>query len=158
VQGEAANHPSSINKTETAYAGFGVPAAKMGAGVGAYGHCWKGITGPNQSLASASETGGDNTLPFSKIMASYYNASLYNWDASALAGYLSSSTAFGPSGCTYLTYDTPQGVTAKAQYVIAHGMGGIMFWTIDQQYIAGGASGAAQNPLLNAAMTGLGNP
>jgi chitinase len=157
VQGETANHPSSINKSLVAFTGVGVPAAKLGAGVGSYGHCWKGITAPNQSLASASWQGGDNKLTYASIMASYYNASLYQWDATAQAGYLSSSTAFGSGSsgtCTYLTYESPQAVTAKGQFVKAKGMGGIMFWTIDQQYIAG-ASGVAQNPLINAAYIGL---
>lgn len=154
VQGETANHPSSINKSLVAYTGVGVPAAKLGAGVGSYGHCWKGITAPNQSLTGASWTGGDNQLPYSTIMKSYYSTALDKWDATALASYLSNGSSFGPGACTYLTYESAQSVTAKGQFVKAKGMGGIMFWTIDQQFMSTAAAGQ-QNPLITAAYNGL---
>jgi chitinase len=152
--GEAANHPSSISRSLSAWKGVGVPAAKLGAGVGAYGHCWNGPTAPNQSLSGATEWGGDNTLPYTLIMSSYYNSSLHKWDTAAEASYLSSSTPFGAHNCTYLTYEDVQSVTAKGQYVKAQGMGGIMMWTISQQFMSGAAAGE-QNPLITAAYNGL---
>jgi chitinase len=49
------------------------------------------------------------------------------WDDRAKAPYLWNSVSR-----TFITYDDPQSIRTKAQYVKAHHLGGMMFWELSE--------------------------
>ncbi|AHG87658.1 glycoside hydrolase family 18 [Gemmatirosa kalamazoonensis] len=156
LSGEAGNRPSSIAGTVAAYRRIGVPAAKLGVGVGAYGSCWQGVSTMLQPLdgTRAGVVAGDNDISYAHIVGSYYNATAYRWDSTAHASYLSYATATGPARCTMISYEDPRSVADKAAYVRSQGLGGVMMWTINEQHVPSAASGQ-QDPLLRAAYGAL---
>lgn len=155
LYGEGPDHPSSVASSARAYRAAGVPAAKIGAGVGAYGACWRGTAAPLQPLsAGAGVVASDNAMSYSNIMAQYYSAAAYRWDASARSSYLTAAAPIGPQQCTFVTYEDPRSVAEKGAYVAAQGLGGAIVWTIGQGHVAGAAAGQ-QDPLLKAAYTAI---
>jgi chitinase len=98
---EQPNHPSSVASSAQLYRNVGVPAAKLGIGIGFFGMCWRGATGPRQTIGSGvSLVAGDNTMSYTNIMASYYDATRRLWDDLAKVPYLSFTTAKGPRDAT----------------------------------------------------------
>ncbi|AHG87654.1 glycoside hydrolase family 18 [Gemmatirosa kalamazoonensis] len=150
LYGEAANHPSSVSSSVRAYVAVGVPAAKLGVGIGAYGSCWSGTNAVLQTLGStAGVVASDNVMSYANIMSSYYSSTAYKWDATAQMGYLSFASATGPQGCTMVSYEDPQSVSAKGAYAKSQGLGGAIVWTIGQGHLTTAAAGQ-QDPLLQA--------
>ena len=96
----------------------------------------------------------DNAMSYVNIVSQYYNASAYRWDAVAQAGYLSFTQLTGPSQCNMVSYNDPQAVTEKGNYVKANGLGGAILWTINQAYFPSAAAGS-RDPLMKAAYTAI---
>jgi chitinase len=152
---ESATHPTSVSGAVKLYQAVGVPNAKLGIGIGFYGSCWKGVNTMRVALpASAGVTADDNTMSYVNIMSSYYNVASYKWDAAAKEGYLSFAAATGPAACTMVSYDDPQAITEKGNYVRSAGLGGTIIWTINQGYFPNAAVGS-RDPLLKAAYTSI---
>ncbi len=147
LTGHTATTPSSIESSIDGYLDAGIPAAKLGIGLGFFGGCWVGVDGPLQD--GGSHTANDNTMSYTNIMADYYAAEDVVWDSSAQVPYLSFDAPVGPQGCTFVTYDDPESIAAKGEYVLDAGLGGAIIWTINQGYIADNAPGN-RNPLLEA--------
>jgi chitinase len=143
------NHPTSVASSIQVYLDVGVPAAKLGIGLGFYGQCWRGPTGPRQATGSG-VVASDNTMSYANIMSQYYTASARKWDDAAAVPYLSFPTAKGPQQCNFVTYDDEQSVTAKGQYVKSKGLGGAIIWTVAQGHLPSAPAGQ-QHPLLKAA-------
>lgn len=155
LYGAAASTPTSIASTVNLYKTAGVPVAKLGIGIGAYGLCYTPpVTGPSQHLNGATIAASDNTMSFTNIMTSYYSAAAHQFDTTAKAPYLSFSMATGPAGCGFVSYDDAQSIGEKATYLKAQGLGGVIMWTINQNYLPGAAVGQ-RNPLLSAVATSV---
>ncbi len=145
LRGAGARNPSSVGSSIDAYRGAGVPAGKLGVGIGYYGSCWAGgATAPGQE-----PTGGvvasDNEMSYAAIMDTYHQPSAYQYDPTAEAPYLAWAGGNGPRRCTFLSYEDERSIAAKGAYVRAEGLGGAIIWTINQGYrsaAAGGARGA----------------
>lgn len=154
LYGQGADHPSSVSSNAVAYRAAGVPAAKLGIGVGAYGSCWRGVTAPLQTVGSgAGVVASDNAMSYANIVGQYYTSAAYRWDTTARMGYLSFAAPTGPQQCTFVSYENPQSVAEKAAYVAGQGLGGTIVWTIGQGHLPNATAGA-QDPLLKAAYTG----
>ena len=139
LAGHASNHPSSVAISVDQYLGAGVPAAKLGMGIGFYGSCWSSpVTAPLQAPSGSRVV---TTVNYADIMKSYHSAGAYRYDTTAQAPYLSSSTGIGPSSCTFLSYEDEQSVAAKADYARQRGLGGTIIWQIN-----GGYNSAAGDP------------
>jgi chitinase len=152
LSGETGSTPESIDTSVPAYLAAGVPAAKLGLGVGFFGLCYTPpVTGPKQDLGASTVAASDGVMSYTNIMADYYPSMTYTFDPSAQVPYLSASTAVGPSGCSYVSYDDASSVAAKAQYAKANGLGGTIIWELAEGYVPGGASGG--NALLEALRT-----
>ena len=52
IYGQTGSTPVSIDSSVQAYLAAGVPASKLGIGIGFYGDCWQGVTGPKQSITA----------------------------------------------------------------------------------------------------------
>lgn len=149
------NHPSSVASSAQLYRNVGVPPAKLGIGIGFFGTCWRGATGPRQTIGSGvSLVAGDNTMSYTNIMASYYDATKRVWDDLAKVPYLSFTTAKGPQQCNFISYDDEQSIAEKGAHVKANGLGGAIIWTIGQGHLPNAPAGS-QDPLLTAAYNAI---
>jgi chitinase len=142
--------PTSIDSTVKLYLAAGVPAAKLGIGIGFYGLCYSApVTGPDQALNGSTLVASDGAISYAKIMTSYYSASARQWDALARVPYLSFASAHAPDGCTYISYDDEQSIAEKGAYVKAKGLGGVIQWELNEAYLSAAPAGQ-RNPLLKA--------
>ena len=151
LDGEGSTSPSSIQKTVDAYLAAGVPAAKLGVGIGVYGSGWKGPTAPGQT-PTAGVIAGDGELSFTNLTRNYINATNVKRDATASVPYISSATGLGGKGLTFISYEDEASILAKAAWCRAKGLGGTILWTIGQQY---NATATVKNPILAAAKKGF---
>ena len=153
LSGETGSTPVSIESSVQAYLAAGVPASKLGIGVGFYGLCYTPpVTGPNQALGGSTIVASDGDMSYANIMSSYYDVSAARWDATAEAPYLSFASGTGPAGCSFISYDDAQSIAAKAQYVKANGLGGTIVWEIAEGYLASQPAGQ-RDPLMEALRT-----
>jgi chitinase len=142
--------PTSIDSTVKLYLAAGVPAAKLGIGIGFYGLCYSSpVTGPDQALNGSTLLASDGTISYANIMTEYYSATARQWDSLARVPYLSFSTPHAPNGCTYISYDDEQSIAEKGTYVKAKGLGGVIQWELNEGYLSSAAAGQ-RNPLLKA--------
>jgi GH18 family chitinase len=166
LAGDGLDHPSSVNLFVSRWLKAGVPAVKIGIGVGFYGKGWTApVTGPRQFTSTASVLISD--LPYGASSASgggvlswFYNqpGSTYAYDAGLpQQPSISIRNGISPPGwsgrpITWVTYEDEASVAAKAAYVKANGLGGLILWTLNQ-----GATDPAtgRNPLLDSAKRAL---
>jgi chitinase len=141
LTGETGHTPTSVESSVQAYLDAGVPASQLGVGIGAYGLCYSGpVTGPRQKLAGSRIIRDDYHLQYRQIRTTYQSAMKSHYDSAAEAPYLSGSK----KRCTYITYENPKSIRAKLAWEAEQGLGGVIMWTVNQQYLP--ASGAS--PLL----------
>jgi len=126
--------PTSVDFNVNRFLAAGVPAAKLGVGVGFYGTCWNGVTGPGQSVAGASVPASDNDMSYTNVASSYRPLMTEMYDATAEAAYLSAATPMGPQGCTFVSYETATSIAAKGAYARTKGLAGTIVWTINQAH------------------------
>lgn len=134
LQGESEATPMSIESTVNAYVEAGLPAHKLGIGIGFYAACYRGITGPNQRTARMEVVADDNKMSYANVMDDYYSGSISHWDEEAKTPYLSSEEPFGPLQCTYVPYEDTRSIALKAEYAVNRGLGGAIIWNINQGY------------------------
>jgi spore germination protein YaaH len=143
--------PMSVESTVDRYLSVGVPAAKLGIGLGFYGTCWKGAYQARVSQSTTtSRVGNDNNMSYANIMASYYDGAARRWDAAAGVPYLTFSSPKGPNGCNFVSYEDEQSIAAKGDFARARGLGGAIVWTIAEGHLASAPIGS-RDPLLAAA-------
>src|SRR5262249_8106078 len=155
----------------------GIPAAKIGIGIGFYGSSFENgewasngwrhldppampadVTGPHQSNHPDFSRHGDNALSDSNIMPDMHAGMAERWDHSAKAPYLSFATPAifqipgytSDMATTYVTYDDEQSIAEKGSYVRNNGLGGVMIWTISQGYLGNWKSSGEVDPLMKA--------
>jgi chitinase len=140
--------PMSIDSTVKLYLAAGVPAAKLGVGIGFYGLCYPSpVTGPGQAISTSMVLVGDGAMSYTNIMSSYHSASARQWDSLARVPYLSYGSPHAPDGCTYISYDDEQSIQEKGAYLKSQGLGGVIQWEINEGYLPSAAAGA-RSPLL----------
>ena len=145
--------PTGIDDSVDTFLAAGVPAAKLGVGSGFYGLCYTApVTAPVQALGASTIKASDGAMAYSAIMATYWTAGGAKWDDAAKVPYLSFAQPTGPEGCSYVSYEDAQSLTAKGAYAKSKKLGGLIIWTINQGYVAGAAPGQ-RNPLLAAIKT-----
>jgi chitinase len=141
LKGATSHTPTSVVSSVQAYLDAGIPAAQLGVGIGAYGLCFsKPVTAPRQKLAGSRIIKDDYDLQYRQIRTTYQPAMKAHYDSAAEAPYLSGNK----KRCTYITYESPRSVKAKLAWERQKGLGGVIMWTVNQQYLP--SSGA--NPLL----------
>jgi chitinase len=150
LTGETPTTPSSVDSSVKAYLAAGVPAGKLGLGIGFYGSCWTApVNGPLQDLGGSGLVADDNVMTFDHIMTAYYADAAHHWDTAAQVPYLGFAAAHGPEGCTFVSYEDPQSIAAKGQYARDHALGGAIVWTINEGYRPAQPAGQ-QDPLMKA--------
>jgi chitinase len=131
--------------TDRAVAQFraaGVPAAKLLIGAAFYGREF-GDVEPLHSGVYQPYKHYVGEHPWPELKKRYLAGAGFvrYWDAAAQAPYLWNATTH-----RYITYDDPESLAAKAAYVKANGLGGIMYWE---------QSHDSDNALLDAIWNGL---
>jgi chitinase len=106
----------------------GIPAEKLVLGAAFYGRAFGGVNPRHDGL----------NQPYEKFVGAYPYAELAEtridrdgfvrkWDKIARAPFL-----WNAASRTFISYDDPQSLDAKARYVRTHRLGGIMFWELSQ--------------------------
>ena len=153
LYGETPTTPTSIDSTVERYLDAGVPAAKLGIGIGFFGACYTPpVTGPKQDLRGGTVAASDNDMSYHNIMTRYYADAARIWDDEAKSPYLTFATATGPLGCGFISYDDAQSIGERAAYVDSRGLGGAIVWTINQGYLPDAPAGS-RDPLMDALRT-----
>ena len=120
----------------------GVPAHKLILGVPFYGRAWADVGDTNHGLYQPGKK--------ATVWATYHNIAgtflstgyVRYWDSVASAPYL-----YNPATRMFVSYEDPESIAAKCQYVLKQDLGGIMFW----DYL----SDTADHALLNSINRGL---
>jgi chitinase len=145
--------PTSIDLSVKDFLKAGIPAAKLGIGIGFYGQCYGNpATKPLEDTTGIRPDGarivaGDNALSYANIVKSYEPLGTKHWDATARVPYLSFPVPNGVKGCTYLSYENERSILEKGQFAKNLGLGGAIIWNINEGYLPGQTPA---NPLLDA--------
>jgi chitinase len=130
-----------------AYLGAGVPADKIVVGVPFYAYGWKGVADVNHGLYQSSGGLPPGTLApgvftFADLKSRFLPTYSRYWSDEAKVPWL-----YDASTGIMITYDDPQSLGVKADYVRSHGLGGAMIWEL--------SGDDADHSLVNALATHL---
>jgi chitinase len=120
----------------------GVPRSKLVAGVPFYGRGWRGVESSNvwSSATGTIQVGGYKAIAASLLKAPGFGR---YWDDVAKVPWL-----YNAETKEWITYEDPQSMRIKGEYIAAQQLGGAMFWELSND----------DGTLLDALRTGLGNP
>jgi chitinase len=150
LYGEGPETPSSIDHSVRGYLAAGVPAAKLGIGIGFFGVCYTPpVDGPRQELRRSTIAAADCSMSYADIMRRYYDPAARRWDAEARVPYLALGEARGPHGCGYVSYEDEQSIAERAAYVAERGLGGVIVWAVNEGYVKHAPEGQ-RDPLMDA--------
>lgn len=102
----------------------GVPAKKLNLGVAFYGRAFTGVDPAHDGLQQKyAKYVGDPS--WRELVAQYIDKNGYvrHWDEKAQAPYL-----WNAKTRTFVSYEDPQSLRAKAAFVKEKGLGGVMYW------------------------------
>lgn len=102
----------------------GIPSRKLVVGVAFYGRSFSGVKLENNGLYQPYERyAGQHS--YSALTFDFINKQGFKrlWDDEAKAPYL-----WNVDSRTFITYDDPESLKAKARFVKSHRLGGIMYW------------------------------
>jgi chitinase len=102
----------------------GIPPNKLVIGAAFYGKGWSGVDAASNGLRQKYERFGRGGS-YSRLVSDFIDKNGYerHWDEAARAPYL-----WNPESRSFISYDDPESLAAKAAYVKERGLGGIMFW------------------------------
>jgi chitinase len=112
------------DKAVAQFLAAGVPAGKLNLGVAFYGRAFTGVDPAHDGLQQKyAKYVGDPS--WRELVANYIDKNGYvrHWDAQAQAPYL-----WNASTRTFVSYEDPQSLRAKADFIKAKGLGGVMYW------------------------------
>ncbi|MDZ4769126.1 MAG: glycoside hydrolase family 18 protein [Chloroflexota bacterium] len=129
-----ANPPegTSVDTALRAYLALGVPSDKLVMGVAFYGRGWAGVAadgdGLHQSFASLPEgRWSAGTFEYNELTPDMMNSYTRFWDETAQVPWL-----YNADDGIMITYDDPESLAVKAEYVRENGLGGVMLWELSQ--------------------------
>ncbi len=110
----------------------GVPLNKIVLGVPFYGYVWKGCAdvmhGEYQTCAGpAKGTWEEGSLEYADIVANYLGKPgfIRTWNDA-----IKTPSLYNPESGTYITYDDPESMGHKLDYVVKQKLGGVMIWEL----------------------------
>lgn len=115
--------PLSVDTAVKLLLDFGIPAKKIIIGTAFYSRKWEGVPNINNGL-NVKATGDGGFGPDYTSIYHLYEKQLgfiKYWDDEAQAPWLF-------NGNTFISYDDPQSIRLKCEYVKKHGLGGAMYW------------------------------
>jgi chitinase len=120
----------------------GVPRSKLVAGVPFYGRGWRGVESANPWSAGTGSlrVGGYTTIAETFLKNPGF---VRHWDDVAKVPWL-----YNAETKEWITYEDPQSMRLKGEYIAAQNLAGAMFWELSND----------DGRLLDAVRAGLGNP
>ncbi len=133
----------SSDASVRAFEKAGVPAEKLLLGLPFYGHVWGEVGDTAHGLYQPGKAIPNAYAPYNAITATMLGHGFTRyWDLTSSVPYL-----YNAEKKIFVSYEDPESVAAKGNYVLKHKLGGIMFWSYE-----GDANGA----LLGAVNASLG--
>lgn len=116
---------ASVDDGVSAWLGRGVPAEKLVLGMPLYGYIYQGVSSRNSGLYQSFESA--KSVPWDQVKSDYLNRSAYRQlrHEEAEVPYLCGNRSF-------LSYDDPASIAAKAELARRRGLGGVGFWELSQ--------------------------
>jgi chitinase len=139
---DPSNPKSNTHDAVQAILAKGVPRNKLVAGVPFYGRGWRGVESPN---VWSTGTGTIQVGGYQAIVTSFLKAPGYvrYWDDVAKVPWL-----YNAGTKEWITYEDPQSMRIKGEYIAEQKLGGAMFWELSSD----------DGTLLDALRAGLGRP
>lgn len=102
----------------------GVPASKVVLGAAFYGYEWRGVEGGSDGLGRPF-SGAVTARSYADLEAGFIDRGGFRrvWDEGAQA-----PTLWNAASRTFISYEDPASVAAKAAYARSQGLGGLMYW------------------------------
>ena len=120
-----------------AYLTAGVPPVKLQMGVPFYGRGWRGVANVNNGLHQAHRgvsngTWENGVLDYSDLVDNYLPTYTRHWHEEAKVPWL-----YNPDTGIMITYDDPESLALKVDYVNEQRLGGVMLWDLSSDDEAG---------------------
>jgi len=124
------------------YEAAGVPADQIVIGAPFYGHVFVGVHSANAGLFEHfRKLGADPS--YAQIVASDPPASEVHWSAAAQEPWIYDRRTY-----TFLSYDDPAAMSAKADYAVSHHLRGVMLWEVAMDDASHSLLDALSGPVL----------
>jgi chitinase len=120
------NDPKKISGADSvaAFEKAGVPAAKIILGVPFYGRMWGQVPDKDHGLFQPGKLVPNAYAPYSVIVSTMLDHGYARfWDEKASVPYL-----YNAQKQIFVSYEDPQSIAAKCEFVLARHLGGMMFW------------------------------
>jgi chitinase len=137
---DPSNSRLNLHDAMQAIAARGMPRDKLVAGVPFYGRGWQGVesSGPWNTGTGSLQVGGYRVIAETFLKSPDY---VRHWDDVAKVPWL-----YSEARKEWITYEDPQSMRLKGEYVIAQNLAGAMFWELSND----------DGTLLDALRSGLG--
>lgn len=113
----------NVEGTVATFLEEGVPRGKLVVGMPFYGRGFTGVPDENRGLYQPFT--GDTWADYRQIVSDYLPTCERVWHEDAEVPWL-----YNPGSGTMLSYDDPESLRRKADYIIEHDLGGAMFWEL----------------------------
>lgn len=120
------NDPKKISAADSvaAFEKAGVPAAKIILGVPFYGRMWGQVPDTDHGLFQPGKPVPNAYAPYSVIVSTMLDHGYARfWDEKASVPYL-----YNAQKQIFVSYEDPQSIAAKCEFVLTRHLGGMMFW------------------------------
>ncbi len=141
----------------TGYLSAGGPASKIIVGVPFYGRGWQNVGPTNNGLFQPGQGASIGTwepgmFDFKDLDQNYVSKNGYvrYWDNASQVPYL-----YNPAQRTFITYDDPQSIGLKSDYINSQNLGGAMLWELSADTSNNSLISALSAPLLSASSTAV---
>ncbi len=115
----------SADASVRAFEAAGVPAEKIVLGVPFYGRMWGQVADINHGLFQPGTAIPNSYAPYGIIATSMLNNGYERfWDAASKV-----PTLYNKDKRIFVSYEDPESLALKCEYVQTHKLGGIMFWS-----------------------------
>jgi chitinase len=113
----------SADDVVRAFEKAGVPAGKLLLGVPFYGRMWGEVENRNHGLFQPGKAIPNAYAPYSLVAGLLTQGFTRYWDSAASVPYLYNSDTH-----VFVSYEDPDSLKSKCNYVLTHKLGGVMFW------------------------------
>jgi chitinase len=104
----------------------GVPVEKLVMGIPFYGRSWENVSPDNNGLYQFGK--GSKGYPYSAIVELLQDSTYKrHWDGDSKASYL-----WNEDKKIFVTFEDPESIASKAEFIKKHKLGGAMFWEYNE--------------------------
>ena len=113
----------SVKSSVDDYRAAGVPSEKIVIGAAFYSRRWDGVPNVNHGLFQQAETVGQYAPGYTRLAEEFIDKNGFTryWDDDAKAPFLF-------NGSSLISYDDPESIRLKCEYLKKEGLKGIMYW------------------------------